>query len=65
MKKILLIAACIIGFGQVGLPSDIPTTNWGAVLKVPLSKVGEVEKGLVEWGNWIKDTHPMGAYEKD
>ena len=36
------------------------TTNWGSVLKVPLSKVGEVEKGLVEWGNWIKETHPMG-----
>ena len=30
------------------------------MLKVPLSKVGEVEKGLVEWGNWIKETHPMG-----
>ena len=60
MKKILLIAACIIGFGQAGLASDIPTTNWGAVLKVPLSKVGDVEKGLIEWGNWIKETHPMG-----
>ena len=60
MKKFLLIAACIIGFGQAGSASAIPTTNWGAVLKVPLSKVGDVEKGLVEWGNWIKDTHPMG-----
>ena len=60
MKKFLLIAACIIGFGQAGFASDIPTTNWGAVLKVPLSKVGSVEKGLVEWGNWIKETHPMG-----
>ncbi len=49
-----------IGFGQAGLTSDIPTTNWGAVLKVPLSKVGDVEKGLIEWGNWIKETHPMG-----
>ena len=59
-KKILFIAACVIGFGQDGLASDIPTTNWGAVLKVPLSKVGSVEKGLVELGNWIKETHPMG-----
>ena len=60
MKKILLIAVCIIGLGQAGLASDIPTTNWGAVLKVPLSKVWDVEKGLVEWGNLIKETHPMG-----
>jgi len=60
MKKILFIAACVIGLGQAVLASDIPTTNWGAVLKVPLSKVGDVEKGLVEWGNWIKETHPMG-----
>ena len=45
MKKILLIAVCIIGLGQAGLASDIPTTNWGAVLKVTLSKVGDVEKG--------------------
>ncbi len=33
------------------------------MLKVPLSKVGEVEKGVVELGNWIKETHPMGDEE--
>ena len=60
MKFIIALVACMIGFGQAALASDIPTTNWGAVLKVPLSKVSEVEKGLVEWGNWIKETHPMG-----
>ena len=60
MKFIIALVVCMIGFGQAALASDIPTTNWGAVLKVPLSKVGEVEKGLVEWGNWIKETHPMG-----
>ena len=59
-EKILIIAAFIIEFGQAGLASDIPTTNWGAVLKVPLSKVEDVKKGLVEWGSWIKETHPMG-----
>ena len=60
MKFIIALVACMIGFGQAALASDIPTTNWGAVLKVPLSKVSEVEKGLVDWGNWIKETHPMG-----
>ena len=30
------------------------------MLKVPLSKVEDVKKGLVEWGSWIKETHPMG-----
>ena len=60
MKFIIALVACMIGFGQAALASDIPTTNWGAMLKVPLSKVSEVEKGLVEWGNWIKETHPMG-----
>ena len=60
MKFIIALVAFMIGFGQAALASDIPTTNWGAVLKVPLSKVSEVEKGLVEWGNWIKETHPMG-----
>ena len=60
MKLVIVLAACIVGFCQASSASDISTTNWGAVLKVPLSKVGEVEKGLVEWGNWIKETHPMG-----
>jgi len=59
-EKILLTAAFIIGFGQAGLASDIPTTIWGAVLKVSLSKFEDVKKGLVEWGSWIKETHPMG-----
>ena len=44
---------------------DIPKTGWGAVLKVPVEEIEYVDKWLVEWGNWIKDTHPMGADEKD
>ena len=60
MNRILATAAVLITIGTAGLSSDIPTTNWGAVLKVPLDKVEEVEKGLIEWGNWIKETHPMG-----
>ena len=60
MNRIFATAAFIITIGTACLSSDIPTTNWGAVLKVPLDKVEEVEKGLIEWGNWIKETHPMG-----
>ena len=52
--------ATAITIGSACFASDIPTTNWGAVLKVPLDKVAEVDKGLIEWGNWIKETHPMG-----
>ena len=60
MKLVTVFVACVVGFFQVASASDIPRTNWGAVLKVPLGKVVEVEKGLVEWGNWIEETHPMG-----
>ena len=60
MNGIFATAAFLITIGTACLSSDIPTTNWGAVLKVPLDKVEEVEKGLIEWGNWIKETHPMG-----
>ena len=44
---------------------EIPKTSWGAVLKVPVEEIEYVDKWLVEWGKWIKDTHPMGANEKD
>ena len=60
MKLVTVFVACVVGFFQVASASDIPRTNWGAVLKVPLGQIAEVEKGLVEWGNWIKETHPMG-----
>ena len=63
MNRILATAAFLIAIGTACFSSDIPTTNWGAVLKVPLDKVEEVESRLIEWGNWIKDTHPMGDEE--
>ena len=60
MLRFFATIATIISMGYTCLASDIPTTNWGAVLKVPLDKVAEVDKGLIEWGTWIKETHPMG-----
>ena len=50
-------------FVLTAFANDKPHTNWGAVLKVPLDKVAEVDAGLIEWGTWIKETHPMGEEE--
>ncbi len=58
--RLFLTIANIIITGSAFAGSEIPTTNWGAVLKVPLDQVATVDKGLIEWGNWIKETHPMG-----
>ena len=58
------LLAILISF-PVYSSDDIPKTGWGAVLKVPVEEIEYVDKWLVEWGNWIKDTHPMGADEKD
>lgn len=33
------------------LSSNLPTTNWGVDLKVPLDTVEEVENGSILWGN--------------
>ena len=60
MKIVIALVTCMIGFCQAASASDIATKNWGAVLKVPLGKVVEVEKGLVEWGKWTKETNLMG-----
>ena len=59
MFRLLAAAVIAITVGTPCLASDIPTTNWGAVLKVPVDKVEEVDKGLIAWGNWIKETHPL------
>ena len=59
MFRLLAAAAIAITVGTPCLASDIPTTNWGAVLKVPVDKVEEVDKGLIAWGNWIKETHVL------
>ena len=58
------LLAILISF-PVYSSEDIPKTGWGAVLKVPVAEIEYVDKWLVEWGNWIKDTHPMGADEKN
>ena len=63
MNRIIVGLAFAITIGSACFASDTPITNWGAVLKVPLDKVAEVDAGLTEWGTWIKETHPMGDEE--
>ena len=58
------LLAILISF-PVYSSDNIPKTGWGAVLKVPVEEIEYVDKWLVEWGHWIKNTHPMGADEKD
>ena len=40
-------------------------TNWGAVLKVPIDQTKAIDQILVNWGNWIKETHPLDAKDKN
>ena len=44
---------------------DEPWTNWGAVLKVPVEQSQAIEQVLINWGNWIKETHPLDADDKN
>jgi hypothetical protein len=44
---------------------DFPRTNWGAVMKVPTDKITQVDQALIDWGNWIKATHPLGPEDKN
>ena len=63
MIRLLFGLLAVVNLATTSVASEIPTTNWGAVLKVPLDKVAEVDKGLIEWATWIKETHPMGDEE--
>ena len=59
--KTIALGIMISLFGYTVMASDsIPRTNFGSILKVPLSEVDRVEKGLMGWENWIKAIHPMG-----
>ena len=65
LKPIFSFLLAILISVPVYSSEDIPKTGWGAVLKVPVEEIEYVDKWLVEWGNWIKNTHPMGADQKD
>ena len=61
MLKTIALGIMISLFGYTVMASDsIPRTNFGSILKAPLSEVDRVEKGLMGWANRIKATHPIG-----
>ena len=52
-------------FVLTAFANDKPHTNWGAVLKVPVEQSKAVDQVLINWGNWIKETHPLDAGDKN
>ena len=63
---ILIITAISLTIGSaIQAANDLPRTNWGAVMKVPVEKIESVDEALINWGNWIKKTHPLGKEDKN
>ena len=62
-EQTFLLAFSLAIFSVTFAAEPIPDTGWGTVLKVPIAEVERVEQGLIEWSNWIKDTHPLGGEE--
>ena len=52
-------------FVLTAFANDKPHTNWGAVLKVPVEQSKAIDQILINWGNWIKETHPLDASDKN
>ena len=61
--RLLIALTFSLAISSVAFAEPIPDTGWGTVLKVPSTEVERVEKGLIEWSNWIKDTHPLDGEE--
>ena len=62
-RHLIILAFSLAIFSVTFAAEPIPDTGWGTVLKVPIAEVKIVEQGLIEWSNWIKDTHPLGGEE--
>ena len=62
-RHLIILAFSLAIFSVTFAAEPIPDTGWGTVLKVPIAEVERVEQGLIEWSNWIKDTHPLGGEE--
>ena len=52
-------------FVLTAFANEKPHTNWGAVLKVPVEQSKAIDQILINWGNWIKETHPLDASDKN
>ena len=58
---------CLVfsAIAQVHASDNSPKTNWGGVFKVPVEKIDAVDRALKNWGNWIKETHPLGPDDEN
>ena len=67
MKYFFVSISCVVFLTIVQLQASENSlrTNWGAVLKVPVDKEDEVDRVTKNWGNWIKETHPLGADDEN
>ena len=67
MKNLLVIMSFILISVSTSIRSDnhAAQTNWGAVLKVPVDKTNAVDQVLKNWGNWIKETHPLDSKDEN
>ena len=65
MKSVIGSYIFFIFFVLVASANENQRTNWGAVLKVPVEQSETIDQILINWGNWIKETHPLGAEDKN
>ena len=67
MKYFFVSTCCVVFLTIVQLQASENSlrTNWGAVLKVPVDKEDEVDRVTKNWGNWIKETHPLGTDDEN
>ena len=65
MKTLFGSLIIFMFFVLTAFAGDKPQTNWGAVLKVPVEKSKSIDQILINWGNWIKETHPLDASDKN
>ena len=58
---------CIVfsAIAHVNASDNPPLTNWGGVFKVPVDKIDAVDQAVKNWGNWIKETHPLGPDDEN
>ena len=65
MKSVIGSYIFFIFFVLVASANENQQTNWGAVLKVPVEQSETIDQILINWGNWIKETHPLDAEDKN
>ena len=67
MRIFFILFWCLVfsAIAQVHASDNSPQTNWGGVFKVPVEKIDAVDRALKNWGNWIKETHPLGPDDEN